>query len=403
MKFKESTIAVLVATVLTCSVSTPGTHLPPAGITAQGSAPTPQASDPNITDTRVIGQVVAIDLNASRIVVKTDAGQEVTILLNEQTAYLRVPPSEVSLDKAVKITRDDIGPGDKVYARGKVSADRKSVPAQKMVVMLKSDIEKDQERQRNEWQQRGVSGVITALNAKTGEITLQVRGRDGLQTMTVATTAAAKFRRYAPDSVRFSDALPSSFADLKPGDQLCALGEKQAEGTRLAAEQVVFGSFRTVTGTVSAIDTDTGEIHISTLGKNQSITILVNKDSRLQRITPQAARLIAQAAQQSLRTDKHEGAAATQATRVSSPAAAGNLQSGLGALPSLTLADIKPGDTLAVIGTVGAVPSRLTAITLLNGVDAVLSAMQGSEASRRAPGMDWGMPQGLLDSAIVRP
>src|SRR5437762_2901021 len=109
MKFKEPTIAVLVATIFACLVSTPGTHLPSACITAQGSAPAPQASDPNITDTRVIGQVVAVDLNASRILIRTDAGQEVTILLNEQTAYLRVPPSEVSLDKAVKITRNDIG------------------------------------------------------------------------------------------------------------------------------------------------------------------------------------------------------------------------------------------------------------------------------------------------------
>jgi hypothetical protein len=395
MKSKQSTIVVLVATLLTCSVITPGAPLPSSGGAVPRTAPAPQANDPNITDTRVIGQVVAVDFNASRIIVRTDAGQEVTVLLNEQTTYLRVPPGEVALDKAVQITRDDIGPGDKVYARGKVSADRKSVPAQKMVVMLKADIEKDQERQRNEWQQRGVSGVITALNAKAGEITLQVRGRDGLQTLTVATTAAVKFRRYAPDSVRFGDARPSSFAELKPGDQLYALGEKQADGTRLAAEQVVSGSFRTVTGTVSAIAADTGEIHLSTLGKNQPITIVVNKNSRLRRITPQVARSIARAA-------KHEEAASAQATGAGS-AAGGNLQSGLETLPALALSDIKPGDTVAVIGTVGAAPSRLTAIVLLNGVDAVLIAIHGSESSSRAPGLDWGMPPGLLDSAIVRP
>ena len=62
------------------------------------------------------------------------------------------------------------------------------------------------------------------------------------------------FRRYAPDSVKFADALPSSFAELKVGDQLRSLGNKDAAGTRVEAETIVFGSFVMAGGPVTAID-----------------------------------------------------------------------------------------------------------------------------------------------------
>src|SRR5699024_1831801 len=119
--------------------------------------------DLNITATRVIGEVMEVNQSANQILVKTEAGHTVTVLLDERTDYLRVPPGEVSLDKAVKIALNEIAPGDKVYARGRLSEDRKSLPAQKVIVMRRADIEKNQERQRQEWQARGVAGIVSAL------------------------------------------------------------------------------------------------------------------------------------------------------------------------------------------------------------------------------------------------
>ena len=61
------------------------------------------------------------------------------------------------------------------------------------------------------------------------------------QTVNVVTTPQTTFRRYAPDSVKFSDAKPSSMSELKAGDQARVLGDKT--GDAVTAEVVVSGSF----------------------------------------------------------------------------------------------------------------------------------------------------------------
>src|SRR5262245_15500064 len=117
----------------------------------------PQSSDTGITQSRVIGEVTSIDPGSRHISIKTEAGHSVVVVLDDKTEYLRIPPGETSLDKAVKIALAEIGVGDKVYARGKVSDDQKSVPAQKVIVMSKADIQKMHEHERAEWQRRGTS------------------------------------------------------------------------------------------------------------------------------------------------------------------------------------------------------------------------------------------------------
>ena len=78
------------------------------------------------------------------------------------------------------------------------------------------------------------------------------------------------FRRYAPDSVRFSDAKPGSFADLKVGDQLRVLGEKNADGTRIKAEAIVSGSFRNIAGVIKSIDASAKRNHAHRSGGAQA-------------------------------------------------------------------------------------------------------------------------------------
>jgi hypothetical protein len=42
--------------------------------------------------------------------------------------------------------------------------------------------------------------------------------------------------------------------------------------------------------------------------------------------------------------------------------------------PKISLADLKPGDAIIVLSTVGATPDQLTAITLVAGVEPILTA-----------------------------
>ena len=92
-----------------------------------------------------------------------------------------------------------------------------------------------------------------------------------------------ELRRYAPDSIKFGDAKESSFAELQVGDQLRALGERAPDGTRFTPEKVVTGAFRTVVGTVTAVDAATGELKITEAEKKQPLTIVVKQDAVLRR------------------------------------------------------------------------------------------------------------------------
>jgi len=401
-----------------------------------------QTSDAGITATRVLGQITQIDASSKRIEVKTDAGNVVTVLIDEKTEFLKVPPGETSLDKAIKATLSDFVAGDKVYVRGRVSDDHKFVPAQKLVVMPRADIDKKHEQERAEWRRRGVSGVISSLNAQSKEIVIATSTREGTKPLTVSATDATTYRRYAADSVKFSDAKLSSFAELKVGDQLRALGDKNTEGTKLSAEQVVSGSFKTVAGTVKSVSPETNEIKIEMLGNNKPYTVVVNHESMLRRIPQQIAMMLAMRStggpppgMQMMQPGgaRPQGAApAGPAPQGANPAGqppagqkpmmqqgapgamggpnvvrmeggGGDLQDMLEKMPPLTLADLKAGDVIAVSSTTGTDPSKLTAITLVSGVDAVLTAIQRLSGARRPPSPNTGLPSGVLDFGIGLP
>ena len=115
---------------------------------ARAFAQTPQAQpapqqggDPGINPNGVLGEVVAIDVNARQIFVKTDAGSVVIVTLADNVSYKKVPPGETSLLKATDIALTDIAAGDRIFARGKVSDDRKAVMPRQVIVMSKGEIE----------------------------------------------------------------------------------------------------------------------------------------------------------------------------------------------------------------------------------------------------------------------
>lgn len=418
-----------------------------AGINAFGqTSQTPSAAtgaDKSITATGAIGEVTALDPTAKQMTVKTDSGSVITVALDDNTSYMRIPPGEKTLDKATKVTLAEVGVGDRVFARGKVADDQKSVPARMVIVMSKADLAQKQERERAEWQRRGIVGTVTALNPATKEITLSARSREGATPITiVAAGENIRFRRYAPGSVKFSDAKPSSLSELKTGDQLRALGDKSPDGARFTPEEIVSGSFRTVTGTVTAVDPATGEIKINDTQNRQPLTVVVSSDSLLKRFPQEMAAMFAQGGpggggggsrgaptDASGRMQRPQGAPTGGGTQRAPqpPGAEGSRPTGSGGeqmggrarmrgmgrggvdfqeiverLPPLAIAELKPGDTIIVSSTTGDEPSRVTAIALVAGVDALLNMMQqrmgGADRSGGRPG-----PSPTIDFGIGLP
>jgi hypothetical protein len=379
-----------------------------------------QGGDPGITSKHAIGEVKTIDTAGKQITIKTDAGSMVTVSVSDKTSYKRLAPGETSLTNAADITFTDVAEGDRVMARGTVAADQKSVPAVQLIVMTKGDLAKKQEAERAEWRRRGILGVITALKPDTKEITISNRTMAGTQAVTLQINDKTEMHRYAPDSIKFGDAKPSSFNELKVGDQLRALGDRAEDPTHFKPQKIVTGSFRTVGGVVTAVDPATGEIKINELEKKHPLIIIIKHDAVLRRFPP----LSEMAGMMGGRRPDGAGPPAAggggqapqggsgQAAAAPRPQGPGggpggggpggprpfNINDMLERLPTISLADVKVGDTIVVSSTQGVDPTRLTAISLVTGADNLFAML----APRPQPGQAAPNPAaGLGNSGIT--
>ena len=192
------------------------------------------------SQSRVLGEVLKIDPNTKQLILKTTEGAQITLECDDKTVYRRVPPGEKTLDNATLINLTDISVGDRVIARGSTTTGSNALSARGVIVIDREEIAQKKQRDRAEWASRGIEGVVTALKPETNEITLLSHSVEGPKSFTVATTGSHVLR-YAPDSIRYSDAKPSSIAEMKVGDRLRALVNK--DGTRLVAEEIVFGFY----------------------------------------------------------------------------------------------------------------------------------------------------------------
>jgi hypothetical protein len=256
---------------------------------------TPAAAKPAAAS-RVIGEVTAV--NADEITVKTDAGAPATFKLSASTSYLRVSPGEKDLSKASRITITDITVGDRVLARIRNAAEGQPAnPASSVYLMSKAEIAKHQETGRAEWQKRGVAGKVSAVDAAAQTFAIQTQTPTGLKDVTVQASAKTGFRRYASDSIRFSDAKPGTATDIKVGDNLRVLGDRNAEGTSIQAEEIVSGTFRNIAGTILAIDAAKGEIRINNLENKKPITVKISADTSLKKLPAMMANFMARSRQ----------------------------------------------------------------------------------------------------------
>lgn len=379
--------------------------------------------DPGITATRVFGKITEINAPAGQILVKTDAGSVVTANLNAKTTYERMPPGETDRSKAVKIDLTDITVGDGVYARGYVAADRKSLPAQQIIVVSQSDIAKKQEKDRAEWRQRGLSGIVESINPQTKEITVTTRTAEGPKPVIIPVSDKVKLRRYAPDSIKFSDAKKSSLEELKAGDQLRAKGDKSPDGARFTAEEVVTGSFRTIGGPITSVDAATGEVKITDMQSKQPLTVVVRKDSTLKRVPANFMQMMQQGGgapgggaapgaggapggaappaqpQGGARPAGGPGAGAPGGAAGGGP----DIERIINNLPASTLAELKPGEMVLILSTTGADPSRLTAITFVAGVEPIIAMLQARQPGPGGPGGNRPANLGTINLGIGGP
>lgn len=340
------------------------------------------------TASRVIGEVTVH--SGDSVTVRTDGGDAVAVRTRADTVWLRIPPGERDLKKAIRIAPAEVGPGDRVLARGAAAPGDPSMVASTVIVITKSDLAQKNQRDLEEWRRRGIAGRVVGVDAANRRFTMTVLSREPGETLVVDVSGAAEFRRYAPGSARFADARPGSLADLQPGDQVRVLGEHDDAAASVKAERVVSGAFRNIAGTVISVDAMRHELRVRDLETKQPVSVRIESDTTLRRLPPMLAVMLARRF--------NSGAAGQRAAAMPARPAAngrfggGDLQSVLERMPPFALGDLKPGEALLIAGTRDADPGRSTALTLLSGVEPLLTA---PNAASRVGGM-WNFGEVVL-------
>ena len=370
---------------------------------------------------RAMGAVVSIE--PTGFTVQTDSGTRLAVTLSDNAILLRVAPNQKDLKNATKITAADIAVGDRVIVRGHISDDQKTLLATSAIVMSKTDIAQKQAAERAEWQ-RGVGGLVSSVDPLTSTITISTASFGGPKKVVVHVAKDTILLRYAPDSVKFDDAKPGTFAQIQSGDQFRARGTRSADGNDFAAQGVVSGSFRNIAGTVSSLDTSQNTISVMDLKTKKPVLVKFTPDSQLRKMDPMMAQRIAFAL-------KGGGAGApggppggagpggaAAAARPASPPPSGGAQGGpvgpggqggppggpggarpggapdfqrmLSRMPQATLADLKKGDAVMIVASQGTESGGVTAITLLSGVEPILTASPSASQAMFMAGWNLG-------------
>ncbi len=377
---------------------------------------------------KATGTVLSTD--PTGFTLQTDAGVRLTIVVPGNALLVRVAPEEKTLKNATKIGVADIAVGDRVLVQGQISSDQKTLTAVRAIDMSKAAIVQKHAAEAAEWQ-KGVGGLVSAVDPVAGTLTITTTGFGGSKKLAIHVTKDTTLRRYAPDSVKFDDAKPGTFAEIQPGDQLRVRGTRSADGNDFAAQEIVSGTFRNIAGTIFSVDPGQNTLTVTDLKTKKPVLVKFTADSQIRKMEPQMAQMIAmrlkgggQGGAAGQASGGAPGGAAPGATGAAGAPTSGGAPGGasgggrpggsggfggpggartggspdfqrlLSRLPQATLADFKKGDAVMIVSTQGTDTGGVTAITLLSGVEPILTASPSASQALFSGSWNLGGPAG---------
>jgi hypothetical protein len=367
---------------------------------------------------QVLGTVTAVNTGDKTFTIKQDkTGTEYSISAANARRLLKVPPGEKDLKKAQPITAAQIAVGDRLLARGHKDASAPKLDAEIVLVMTSGDLQQKHQAELEDWQKRGNRGVITAIDEASHSVVMAARTPEGTKTITVTTSPETKFTRYASASAKYSDAKPSSFSELKAGDELRVLGNSSNGGTDVAAEQIISGAFKTIAATIVSVEPDGKQLQVTDLQTKQPITVALTPDSSVRRLPPAMAAGLARRFNANSKPAANGETPPAGGTEQSSPhrrnmeqpptpnappaagagpgrgGFSGDLSKDVEQLPKISASDLKPGDAVVISGGVGDDKSHLTAINIIAGVEPLFASAPSKAGRSAALGM-WNLDVG---------
>ncbi len=320
----------------------------------------------------LLGTVTA--LSGNTITVKTAQGEEKVDV--PSTAQLkRIEPGQTNLNAAVTMQFSELAVGDRVLVN--LDPNASSPQALRVVAIKQSDVEKQREAEKEEWA-HGVGGLVKSVDPAAGAIVLAAGAGPAPKMVTIHTTQATVLKRYAPASVSYAMAQPAPFDTIHVGDQLMARGTQNADGSQLDAAEVVSGSFRNISGTVSTVDAANSSLVVKDLATKKQVTIHFTAETQMRRLPERMAQFLA-ARLKGDAAGGRGGGASGGGMRARGETGQGGESGGgmdpqqlLSRAPIIHLADLQKGEAVMLVATQG--DTEVTAITFVAGVEPLLEA-----------------------------
>lgn len=317
----------------------------------------------------VLGTVTEFKVSSFEFGLQPDSGAATYFKVSPDTEVFQVEPGERDLSKAKKVRLTDLSLDDRVL----VTFVDGMPEARRIVLISATDISKRNEAERLDWQKRGVNGTVTAIHGE--EITLRTGSTQGPPEITVVATPKTMIRRYAPDSVKFADAQWSAIAEIAVGDQVRIRGNRSADSATLTADDIVYGTFRSAIGAITAIDTEARTITIADLATKKPLTIRVTADTQLKEM-PDFRGMF--------KNGKAEGHAAQA---VSDPQKL-DVAKLIEMLPLTKFESLKVGGAVMVTSTRGSSTDQVTATRIISNVNFLIETAEAEGAQRGMTTMD---------------
>lgn len=353
---------------------------------------------------RYLGAVTAI--SGDTLTVKTDAGEVREVQVPAAALLKRIEPGQTDLSKAEPLDYSSIATGDRVLVRLDPNAAAGTTQALQVITLKQAALAAKQAQDQKDWQQRGVSGLVKSVDAASGTIMVTSGAGSTAKTITVHVDKQSVLKRYAPASVRYDLAQVAPIDAIHEGDQFRARGAKNAAGTEITAEEVVSGSFRNISGTITSIDAASSNIVVKDLATKKQVTIHVGADAQLHRLADTTATMLAAVlnGNSSGFAGRMGAPGAGRAPGAGGPGAGGGMRAAYGGggggfdvqqmlsrAPAIQLSDLKKSEAVMVVATEDA--TGVSVITLMAGVEPLLEAPAASENL-----LNWSLSSGSPDA-----
>jgi len=354
---------------------------------ASSAAPAGQSAAP-----RQSGTVKAV--TPRDFVLTNAAGQDFAVTVPPGARILLVDPATKDVKTAQPGSMTDISASDKAIVTGTPGDAGQSLTATRIYLLKSSAIAAVHSQEQAAWA-RSVGGIVRSVDPATGTIT----AANGARTITVNTSPSTTVRRYAGGSVRFEDAVKSTVAAIQPGDQIQARGQRSPDGTSIAADEIVTGSFSNFSGLLTEVDPAAGTVTLKDLATKRTVTVALTGQTNLRHLPATFAQGMAGRGAGASQGAPAAGQAA-QSPGPGQPAAAsptgGASQSGgagrpagarmdlsrmVNRLPTETIAELKPGEAVMIVASNGVSAGRPTAITMVSGVEQILAASPNGQTT----------------------